>query len=390
MLWINFLHCYQPANIDAHIIKEATEKSYARIIRAVSENKDFKVTLNINGSLFLRWEELGYLWLIEKIRELVKVGKIELTGTACYHPLMPLIPEQEVRKQISENEEILCRHFGESFKATGFFLPEMAYSESVAGTIKDFGYKWIILDEIALGGELGKVDYNKIYKDKKSGLKVIFRNRNISSTFVPNTLKTMFGKELDYPIITATDGELYGLRHIDPSAEFEKILKEPKLETKTISEFINSKKETVLVNITACNWESVPEELKNNKPYSLWYDEEKKIQQDLWELANLAYKVVESHPDDDNYNWARWHLVRGFASCTFWWASEKDFSQIFGPYAWSPDEIERGANELIRSVRTLENTSTRNSKIKAEEFYMKIKKEVWNRHWAYHWKKKNK
>lgn len=387
MLWINFLHCYQPVNTDAHVIKEATEKSYTRIIRALEQNINIKFTININGSLFLRWEELGYDWLIKSIKNLVKQGRIELTGSVCYHPLMPLIAGEEIERQIIENEEILRRHFGKNFSPKGFFMPEMAYSKIAAKIIKKFNYEWIILDEIAHLGKINGHDFDKVYKDNASGLKVVFRNRKLSSSFVPNTLKKLIKDGVDYPIITATDGELYGLRHIDHNAEFEKIIKTETLETETISNFVKSKKDLIDVDIVDCSWESSEEELKNNKPYILWFDKDKEIQQKLWELANLSYRTVNRHKNDDNYYWARWHLVRGLASCTFWWASEKDFSNVFGPYAWSPDEIERGTNEFIRAVRALEDISTRKVKMETEELYIEIKKQIWEKHWSYHWKR---
>jgi len=66
LIWINFLHFYQPANTDGHIIKEATEMSYRRIIRALEDQPDIKFTFNITGCLILRWEELKYFDLIKK------------------------------------------------------------------------------------------------------------------------------------------------------------------------------------------------------------------------------------------------------------------------------------------------------------------------------------
>ena len=65
--WINFLHIYQPINTDAYIIKEATDKSYWRIINALNEHPKINFTLNISGCLLLRWEELGYKKLIVNI-----------------------------------------------------------------------------------------------------------------------------------------------------------------------------------------------------------------------------------------------------------------------------------------------------------------------------------
>ena len=388
MLWINFLHLYQPVNTDARFIKEATELSYSRIIRALEEHPNIKFTLNITGGLILRWEELGYKDLLKRINNLREGGQIELTGSAAYHPLLPLIPKEEAVRQIKENEEILQKHFGHNFKPRGFFLSEMAYSPKVAKIIKKLGYEWIILDEIAKEGKLGKTDFNKIYEDKNSGLKIVFRSRPLSESYVPETLNKIMAKEKDNNLaITATDAELYGLRYNDPTAEFEKILKNPDLKTKTVSEFIDGHKEIEKIKPIVGTWVSTEEEIKNREPYFLWAGKKNKIQKNIWKLANLAYKTVEKYKKDNNAYWAHWHLVRGLASCTFWWASGKDFSHIFSPLSWNPDEIERGINELIRAVRALDDSGTRKAKIKAEKLYLKIKKLVWKKHWTYYWKK---
>jgi alpha-amylase/alpha-mannosidase (GH57 family) len=433
MLWINFLHFYQPANADAHIIKEATEESYMRIIRALEEHPNIKFTFNITGCLVSRWEELGYFDLIKRIKKLIKKKQIEIVGTASYHPILPLITEKEAVWQIKDQEKILKKYFGIK-KPAGFFPPEMAYSPKIGKLIKKLGYKWIILDEIAYNGKLNKANLSKIYKDKTNGLKIIFRSRKLSKSYVPETVLKLLKRPRGYwgwgdclpldkggwgdclpldkggwgdLIITATDAELYGLRHIDHTAEFEKLLKQPHLKTLTISEFI--KKKSNGENVTpllakeglgevprqaakeikprSCSWESTEKELKNNLPFALWQDKKNKIQQKLWQLTDLVYRTIERHKKDKNYCWARWHLVRGLASCTYWWASAKDF-RLFGPISWSPDEIERGANELIRSIRALDNEKTRKDKIKAEKLYIKIKQMVWHRHWNYYWKKR--
>jgi len=389
MIWINFLHFYQPVNTDAHIIKEATEKSYLRVVRALEENPHIKFTFNVNGCLFYRLEELGYSNLLRRLVVLVKKGQLELTGNAAYHPLLPLIDIREVERQILETESLLQKYFGQNYKPKGFFLSEMAYSQKVAELIKKMGYEWIILDEISKSGKLEEVDQSKEYVDKYSGLKVIFRSRNLSNSFVPRTIQKLHEEKREGCFVTATDGELYGLRHIDHTGEFEKILKIKDLKTLTISECQKTKKESEIVSPVSSNWESTESEMCNKRPFFLWHNKKNVVQANLWRLANLTYKAVESRTDDDNYVWARWHLVRGLASCTFWWASGKDFSHNFGPLAWNPDEIERGTNEFIRAVRALENENTRSLKMKAEKLYIQIKKQIWEQHWAYYWKKNN-
>jgi hypothetical protein len=123
------------------------------------------------------------------------------------------------------------------------------------------------------------------------------------------------------------------------------------------------------------------------RPYALWENSGNGIQRRIWKLAKLASKTIKENKEDDNYKWARWHLVRGLASCTFWWASGKDFSHIYGPKAWNPDEIEKGIRELIRAIRSIENVKTRKTKINAEKLYLRIKQIIWSEHWEKHWKR---
>lgn len=386
MKWINFLHLYQPANTDALTIEEATEKSYKRIIRAIKENKNIKFTLNIQGCLFLRWEELGYIDLINDIAELVSDERIELTSSASDHALLPLITEEETKLQILENERILKLYIGEYYKPKGFFFPEMAYNSKVGKIVKEMGYEWIVLDEIAKNGKLNTNNFHKKYVDKETDLKVIFRSRKDSLSFVPNIIKDQETSDKEL-CITATDGELYGLRHIDHTGVFENLLKDTKLETKTIEEFIKEDRPEEKINLFDCSWESTEEELKDGQPFILWSDRKNKIHKLLWQFAHHTIKTINSRKEDHNYKWARWHMVRGLASCTFWWAAARDF-KLFSAISWSPDQIERGINEMIRAIRSLESEDTRELKIEAEKMYIKLKHDIWTKHWEYYWKKK--
>ncbi len=384
MKWINFFHIYQLANADSYIIEEATEESYKRICRALEEHPKIRITMNITGCLVLRWKQLGYGDLVERLKRLVKKGQLELVGSASYHSLLPLIPQKEIKKQIEEDIDILKKNFGHDLKLRGFFFPEMAYGKEAARIVKKMGFEWIILDEISLTGRLGEVDFDQIYSDKSSGLKVVFRSRKYSSCFFPTFIKE--NPEEKGLFITGTDGELYGLRHKDQPGDFEDLLKRKDLETQIISEFIDDGGRPKPADLVPSSWESTEEELKNGNSYYLWYHKGNEIQEKIWELANLAYDIVDKFKKDRNYNWARWHLVRGLASCTFWWASEKDFTPVFGPYAWSPDQVERGTNELVRAIRSLDDVTTRQVKIDAEKLYLDIKHLVWEKHWTYYWK----
>ena len=196
MLWLNFLHFYQPANAEFYNIRKALDKSYWRLLRLMEEHPNLKMTFNVSGCLLERLEEAKEKDFLDRLKFLVKKGRVEITGTAYYHGFLPLLPEIEIIRQIKDNEKILKRTFGKNFKPTGFFLPEMSYSSSVAKIIKRLGYQWIILDEIAFnGGGKELPDIKRLYIDEASGLKVIFRSREMSGTYPPDKLIPLLKKK---------------------------------------------------------------------------------------------------------------------------------------------------------------------------------------------------
>ncbi len=398
MVWINFLHLYQPANTEFSNIREALDKSYWRLIRLLDEHPDLKFTLNISGCLLERlWEE-GEKEFTRRLKVLLDKSQIELVGSAAYHAFLPLLPKDEVIKQIKDNERILREHFGKKVKLRGFFLPEMAYSSEVAKIIKKMGYEWLILDEIAYSGVSRKRPrFDRYYLDKNSGLKIVFRDRQLSSAYAPKELAPILKKikvarkkkqtKEKSIFITATDSELYGLRHEDPTAELEKIVKVKEIGTELISNFIKQVDDSKVekIKLFPSSWETTPKDMKKNQPFNLWLDKKNKIQVNLWKMANLCLEAGQKFKKDKNYYWYRWHLNRGLASCTFWWASAHDFSYIFGPYAWNPDMIEKGLEDLVRSIRSLSSSKSKKYKLLIEKYYAKTKGLVWEEHWKKHW-----
>jgi len=386
IIWINFLHFYQPPTTDNETIIEATEKSYKRIIGALKKNQQAKFTINITGCLLEKLASLGYIELINDLKTMAASGQIELTGSAAFHPLLALLPEEEIIRQIKLNEIILKKYFGSKFKTSGFFIPEAAYGAKVAKIIKKLNYRWILLDEISANTKFKQLNDSRLYIDKTSGLKILFRQRQNSKKYAPKVIIKAIKDQEKTTIITATDAELYGLRHIDYSGTFEKSLKRPEVKTLTASEYLNSLKKSKIITLRPSSWESTEKELKNNLPYFLWHNKKNKIQTMLWQLADSAIANINKYSKDENYFWSRQHLDKGLASCTFWWASAHDF-RLYGPISWNPDEIEKGVNELIRSIRSLADPKTKAAKIKAEKLYIKIKQLIWHKHWHYYWLK---
>ncbi len=384
--WVNFLHIYQPPYQELELVQKISRESYWQLVDILKRNKTAKITLNFSGCLLEHLYNIGEEKLVEEFKNLVANKQIELAGSARYHPILPLLPTVEIKRQITLNDQILRQAFGEYYQPTGFFLPEMAYSSKVGKIIKELGYKWIIIDEIAYQGRLGLVDYNKKYKIKGIGLNVVFRNRNLSNTFVPQTIIDLTQKSNPPAyLISATDGEMYGHHHQDGKNLFEESLTNPQVITLTTSEYLKelpSKSELIIP--LSSSWESTPQELKRKVPFALWQDPKNKIHQNLWELRKIAIRLInKSKEQGSNYDWARHHLDRGLSSCAWWWAAEKKIG-VFNLLTWNPDTIEKGLRELISSIRSLKNVSQK-TKLQAEKYYHLLIKEIWKKHWQkYH------
>lgn len=383
MLWINFLHLYQPANSPLERIQEAVEKSYSRLIRLMEEHPYLNFTANISACLLERLRDEGYVDILNSLKILVKSGRLELVGSAAYHAFLPYLPEEEIVYQIKKQEEITLEVLGVDVKVGGFFLPEMAYTPSLAKLIKKLGYKWLILDEASLPLILNNPQV--AYIDNNSGLSVIVRQREFSNTYAPDVINKLSAENnLPKMIVTATDAELYGLRHEDPSAELEKMVSIKGLETKTISDYLDGIDKLPKLTFQAASWET-NWQFDKGQPFAIWRENGNKTQSLLWSLAKLAIKIEQKFKHDNNYASCRWHLDRGLASCAFWWASGRNFSYNFGPVAWNPDEVENGINDLLRSIRSIENEKSLKYKIKAEKLVAKIRKSLWLRHWSKYW-----
>lgn len=374
--WVNFLHIYQPPWQQPGVIEQVSSESYEYLVSLLEKYKNFRATINITGNLVEQLDRHRPDLLV-RIKKLVVKGKIELTGSAKYHALLPLLPEDEIVRQIKLNKDVLDAHFPKQ-KILGFYLPEMSYSDKAGKIIKKLGYQWIILDPVVFGAE---VDNKLIYKIKNIGLKVVFRNREISKNYPAEIIYKQLDKlNKDELYITGSDGEMYGHFHNDWQGHLEKVISSSQVEILTVGQYLQSLKKAKEIKLKSGSWETKKSELDRNIPFALWKHPKNKIHLLLWELVELSYKLLKKYPKDKNYHWARRHLDRGLSSCTFWWASATKPS-IFSPLTWNPDMIDNGSEELIRVVRSLANAN-KNEKIKAEKLYIEIKKTTWLKHWA--------
>ncbi len=375
--WINFLHLYQPPTQTRGSVDRIVRESYALIPELLKRYSKLRLTLNISGSLLELLEDYGYQSLLVEYRELAVAGRIEFVGSAMYHPILALLPEAEVRRQMALHTEISQRIFGSVYQPKGFFIPEMAYGRAVADTVRSLGFQWIILDDVHFPS--GKPDPSIHYQIGDSGLTALFRNRALSKTFPPEYVYE-HRRDLDGQIvITAHDGELYGHWHSDDRGYYERAFAHPDIAFLTVSEYLGMLGKTESIEPRHASWESSEEEIAQHEPYALWDARGNAIHRELWQFVRYVLDAVNARAEDDNFVSARRHADRGLASCAWWWATGAKLG-AFGPVSWNPTEIEKGARELLLSLRSIE-VMPLETRLAAEAMYARLSRRIWETHW---------
>ncbi len=384
MKWANFLHIYQPAGQQPDILAAVVTQSYRPILEGMKANPKARLTLNINGVLLEMFDQYGYRDLIDSINTLVKEGRLELTGSAKYHALLPFLSEKEMMRQIQENEATLKFYTQNQYQPNGFFPPEMAYDEKIAPMLEQLGYRWLIIDEIACGGKTGQVDYSKIYKIKGTNLSVFFRERSPSNLIMGaavrsvDSLEEVLKKNIsgNNYLITGMDGETFG--HHRPGLEkllFE-IFQSSKFQLVTISELQQLYTDTIEISPVKSTWASSEQDIERGIQFLSWDDPENEIHHWQRELVGLMLDSVYGMDEKSTYFVGiRKAMDEALSSDQFWWASAKPW--------WSLEEIVRGAVlcfSIVKGIPAIDNAKIE----QARSLYEKIIST------AFQWKKSGK
>lgn len=369
-----FLHMYQPPTQKERWVRRITAESYSRLVEGFLANPRIHLTLNINACLIELLEQHGGEDVLVGLRELVKRGQIELTGSVKFHPFLPLLPEKEILHQIELNNEVSGRVFGSDWKPKGFFSPEMAYARNVAVAAKKAGFEWLVLDELA-HPDHENIQRNIIYTIRGlENLSVFFRDRHTSfrilsaefgqNFFTAQMMQDLLGDRIarEEYLVIAMDAETFG--HHRP--ELEEFLfdfyKQQSFEPAMLSDLFLLYPERKEVEPRDSTWALQHRELELHIPFARWSDPKNEIHQLQWELTFLAMELVQQHESLGHVGRARTMLDRSIASDQYWWASAQPW--------WSVEMMERGAHGLLETIRALPVSQA--TKAHAENLYRDI------------------
>ena len=315
------LHLYQPAVQDPAVLSRVVSECYLPLINTIQKNNFSNITFDIPLSLLEQMDKESYYEWIEKIKQMNNAEKVELTGSAAYHPLLPKLPGQVVQEQIILNEYGLGYYFGstQGFEGeeamiiqdlNGFFPPELAVNMSLIQQLDDLNYSWVLVDETAFSRNPDLNKNNCLYEIKGFNIKIVKRDSKLSNLISfkrdlnLSDIKDYLTKKKEQnteALIVALDGEAFGHHNKDGLVFFEilmKLIKELNIDLVKISDIVDGYGDIVKADeISESSWGACAEDIENNRPYPVW--EGKEAQNLMWGLQNEIVKYYLSLKDKD-------------------------------------------------------------------------------------------
>ncbi len=379
-VWAQLLHFYQPPTQTHEVLRRITDESYRPLVQVLREHPASRTAVNINGVLSEMLLDHGLGDVVTGLRELAERGQVEFVGSGKYHPILPLIPESERVRSISENARTNHQAFGAAWQPRGFFPPEMCFSTNILHEIANAGHDWVILSGVACPGDWPT---DVVYRAPADGrnLHVLFRDdsrsnrisfRDVDSRGFLDDLSRVGGGQPAY-VLTAMDAETFG-HHIRGwereflAATLDAIAAQPgtaadgyasKVEMVLPSALLDRFPDGPVIEPLASSWSTTRDDMAARNPYPLWQSPGNHVHELQWEyvdhcveLLAVANRYAEGDVARKYASLAGEKFQPALHSCQFWWASRRPM--------WDVPMVHRGM-VLLNEVTLFATKAIRSS-----------------------------
>lgn len=105
------IHSHQPVGNYLSVFEQGARECYLPFLRILQEYPDVRATLHYTGPL-LEWFEQNSPEFFDLLTNLVERSQVELMGGGFYEPIIPVIPERDVIRQIEYTKTYMKNRFG--------------------------------------------------------------------------------------------------------------------------------------------------------------------------------------------------------------------------------------------------------------------------------------
>lgn len=338
------LHFYQPPTQSLNLTEEILRSCYLPLCDLLLAKENARVSLDFSGSLLLQIQRIPGHELSLKIRQLSETGRVDFLNSPIYHPISPLTPTDVLERQLLENKKVL-EAFSGIKKFVGIFPPELAIDQKTYDLFKK-------LDHFVLVNELNNLELTELIRSYPLELS--------AQKFAK------FAEKFPSPIICGSDAEVFG-HHYSERINFLRDLFQENFDFVKLSE-ISIKMPS---SVQAGSWQTTS---KDTNPYPFW--DSTPLQKKYYQLAEMGYQALSETKTDSLpthvFHSAEVHYDQGISSCHPYWLSNMPW--------WHPDMVEKGAQQLIKCIRTLPIENDR--KQQAEKFYHDFLMSMWHHQWS--------
>lgn len=365
------LHFYQPPVQDLGITKQVLQSCYLPLLKLIKNHPEVRLTINLNGGLLEQLAKMEQMEFFGLLKGLVENGQVELLNSPAYHPIMPLTPTGLWVRQLDKQRQVTKETVGIEI-GKGLFPPELAIDEKLINWARG-KFDYVLVDETAVK------TYQPVVKYKSE--KVVVNCRKIADTLrgfqgklevahIKDITKAIYDNQI---IVTVNDAEAFGHHYEERLELLGQMWQQKEWEFVSVKEVAEAGGE-VIEQVKTSSWQVWLGDGQAD-PFKLWANADSPLQQQYGELLKIAAELVEKYKGQTSpagVMAAKEYLDRGYSSCYLYWLSAWPW--------WHPDLVQKGADQLIRSVRTIEASKT--EKRRAEELYHDFLKEMWLYHWS--------
>lgn len=175
-----FDSAYDDPACNERILRKVAEKSYlptnAKLLKMLEENKDFKLSLSITGTVLDQLKNWSPDALIS-FKKLFETGRVEIVAETYHHSLAFFYSKQEFERQVEMHRELVNELFGVEPKV--FRNTELAYNNDLAKWAENAGYKGVLAE--GWDKVLDWKSPNYVYKAAGTNdLKLLLKNYRLS------------------------------------------------------------------------------------------------------------------------------------------------------------------------------------------------------------------
>ncbi|TAM62075.1 hypothetical protein EPN52_01225 [bacterium] len=331
MRWSPIFSFHLAPDLDDDSVTRAVEGAYRPFARLLLRRPLLRGGLVVEAGVSERLWRGGHEDVIIALRTLVERGQLEPVDTAAYGAPLPLLPEEEIRRQLARNASINRTYFGLAYRPTGIVARAYAASPLLARAAHAEGYRYLLCDTRALGAERPSGARLRA----PVGLALLGCDRVLAEALSERTaprvqaLHAAFAQAGDYgacilPVRRLCADPARVRRLLAAVERFALLCRRP-------SELLTDAEGT-----------GRPAEIRepDGGPWLLWHDPENAVHRMQWRF--IAHALLLAARDPSGHPHARECLDRALCA---------DFLAAASPAPlWDPARIERGAALLLESA----------------------------------------